>query len=128
MLDGLFIVSLVGTIIEAVKEKNKPIIPSKNWNMELWNEDLLNNVPIEKRMNKVRSGKYKTKEVYNEPHRDLGGKIIIENTKLYYDDCSRYGALQAQKWVQQGKYNLSYKELEKEEKRIKDELEYLLSL
>lgn len=128
MLDGLFIISLIGTIAEAVKEKNRPIIPSENWNMELWNEDLLNNVPIEKRMSKVRSGEYKIKEVYNEPHRDSNNKIIIENTKLYYQDCSKYGALQAQKWARQGKYNLSYKELEKEEKRIKDELEYLLNL
>ena len=43
-----------------------------------------------------------------EPHRDPeSGKIIIENCKLYHEDVDKYGASQAQKWVREGKYNLS---------------------
>lgn len=48
------------------------------------------------------------------PHRELDGqhRIIIENYKLYRADVSQYGAYQAQKWLEQGKYNLSAEELE----------------
>lgn len=59
------------------------------------------------------------KEFFAEPHRDPeSGKIIIENNLLYEADVKKYGAYQAHQWVRAGKYNLSSKELEKENKRI----------
>lgn len=98
MFDGLFIVSIVGTCVQAIKEACEPVVATN-------------------------------KKTYPEPHRDpASGKIMIENCKLYYEDIDKYGASQAQKWVKQGKYNLSKEELKKEEERIKAKYEYLYSL
>lgn len=64
--------------------------------------------------------KYYTQPSHPEPHRDpKSGKIMIENCKLYYEDIDKYGASQAQKWVREGKYNLSPEEFEKEKERIR---------
>ena len=64
-----------------------------------------------------------------EPHRDPNdGKIIIENSRLYYEDAQNYGASQAMQWAREGKYNLSKEELEKEQKRIDKEYKKLYEL
>lgn len=129
MFDGLFIVSIVGSLVNAIKETYEPTVPAENWaNMKLYNQDIANGVPIEQRMKNLENGKYKITEKYPEPHRDSNGEIIIENSQLYYDDCKNYGAYQAKQWVKQGKYNLSQEELEKEKDRIKKKYEYLYSL
>lgn len=66
---------------------------------------------------------------YQEPHRDpVSGKIVIENCKLYNADVAEYGAVQAQRWVEQGRYNLTPAELKKEEARIRAKYDYLYSL
>lgn len=70
----------------------------------------------------------KIETTYPEPHRDKNGKIIIENSQLYYDDVKKYGAYQAQQWVKQGKYNLSPEELKFEEERIRKKFENLYKL
>ncbi len=130
MLDGLFIVSLIGTCVQAIKEARQPVIPAENWaNKELYHKDIMDGVPVKQRMKNLENGKYKLVETYPEPHRDpVSGKIIIENCKLYHEDVKNYGACQAQKWVKQGKYNLTPEELKKEEERIKKRFEYLYSL
>lgn len=129
MFDVLFIASIVGSCIQAFKESHASVVPAENWaNKELYNKDIANGVPIEQRMKNLENGKYKLKEKYPEPHRDSDGKIIIENSQLYYDDIKNHGAYQAQKWVQQGKYNLTPEELKKEYARIKAKYEYLYSL
>lgn len=130
MLDGVFIASLIGTCVQAIKDAFEPTISAENWaNKELYYEDLMNGVSAEQRMKNVKNGRYKLVENYPEPHRDpVNGKIIIENCKLYDEDLSRYGAVQTMKWVKQGKYNLSPEELKKEEERIKKKYEYLYSL
>lgn len=80
-------------------------------------------------MRNVKNGKYRQTIIYPEPHRDPAtGKIIIENETLYHEDVKNYGAYQAQQWVQQGKYNLTPEELEKEKERIKKYYEYLYKL
>jgi hypothetical protein len=91
MFDGLFLVSIVGACVQAIKEACEPVVVAKN-------------------------------EIqYPEPHRDPeSGKIMIENCKLYYEDIDKYGASQAQKWVKQGKYNLSPEDFEKEKERIRE--------
>ena len=95
MFDGLFIVSIVGTCVQAIKEAFEPVV-----------------LPEEK--------------TYPEPHKDpVSGKIIIENYKLYSEDVDKYGAVQARKWMKQGKYNLSKKDFEKEKQRIKAEYQQL---
>ena len=116
MFDGLFIVSLVGTAVQAIKEACTPTIPAENWaNKDLYHEDIMNGVSIEQRIKNAQNGKYKPTKTYPEPHRDTDGKIIIENCELYYSDLQNFGAYKTQQWVKQGKYNLSKEELKKEE-------------
>lgn len=126
MLHGLFLTSLISSCYQAIKEACTPVIPAENWaNKELYHQDLMNGVSAEQRMKNVENGKYKLTEKYPEPHRDpKDGKIIIENYKLYYEDVKNYGAYQAQKWVKQGKYNLTPDELKKQEEELKKEWEY----
>lgn len=126
MLDGLFIVSLIGSCYQAIKESLEPVIPAENWaNKELYHQDLMNGVSSEQRMKNVENGKYKLVENYPEPHRNKNGQINIENSQLYYNDVSNYGAYQAHKWAEQGKYNLTPEELEKEQKRIQEKYKKL---
>lgn len=129
MFGLLGLVSILGTGYQLIKEACEPTIPAENWaNKELYHQDLMNGVSAEQRMKNVKNGRYKLVENYPEPHRDKNGKIIIENSKLYKEDLMKYGAVQAQKWVKQGKYNLSPEELEKERERIKKEMEKLYNL
>ena len=130
MFDLLFITSIVGTAVQAIKDAYTPTIPAENWaNKELYYEDIMDGVSIEQRMKNLENGKYKLVENYPEPHRDpVSGKIVIENCKLYNEDVKQYGAYKAQQWVKQGKYNLSPEELKKEQERIKAHYEYLYSL
>lgn len=120
MFDLLLIVSMFGTAAQAIKEHCAPIVPAENWNnKELYHKDLMNGVPVEQRMKNLRNGRYKLENHYPEPHRDpVDGKIVIENSKLYYEDLRNYGAYKAQQWAEQGKYNLSPEEFKKEEERI----------
>lgn len=129
MFNGLFIASLIGSCVRGIKEAFEPTIPAENWaNKELYHQDIMNGVSAEQRMKNVENGKYKLTEKYPEPHRDpKSGKIVIENCKLYHEDVKKYGAYQTYKWVEQGKYNLTPEELEKERKRIDEELEKLYS-
>lgn len=130
MFHGLFLISLIITCYQMIKEKLEPTIPAENWgNYDLYHQDMMNGVSIEERMKNLKNGKYKLTETYPEPHRDAKtGKIIIENSQLYNEDVKKYGAYQAMQWVRQGKYNLTPEELKKEEERIKKHFDYLLSL
>ena len=121
MFDALLAVSIVGSIVRALKEENESQIPSENWaNTDLYLKDAANGVPVEQRMKGLKDGKYKMENNHPEPHRDpVSGKIVIENTRLYYEDAMKYGAYTAQQWVKQGKYNLTPEELRKENLRIK---------
>lgn len=97
MFDGLFIVSIIGSCVQVIRESLEPVVVSNE-------------------------------KTYPEPHRDpVSGKIMIENCKLYYEDIDKYGASQAQKWVRQGKYNLSKEEFEKEKERIREKYKRLHS-
>ena len=130
MFDALFLVSIVGTIAQAVKDSFTKPIPAENWaNKELYHKDIMDGVSIEQRMKNLKNGKYKLTETNPEPHRDpVSGKIMIENCKLYHEDVEKYGAYKAQQWVKQGKYNLSQDELKKEEERIKSKYRQRYSL
>lgn len=130
MFDGLFIVSLIASCVQGIKEYCEPTIPAENWaNKELYHQDIMNGVSIEQRIKNLKNGKYKLTNTYPEPHRDSQtGKIVIENNQLYNEDMKKYGVYQAQQWVEQGKYNLTPEELKKENERIKKHYEYLYSL
>ena len=127
MFDLLFIVSIVGSIVQLAKETCTKPIPEENWaNKELYHKDIMDGVSVEQRMENLRNGKYRLTETHPEPHRDpVSGKIVIENCKLYYQDVNTYGAYKAQQWVEQGKYNLTPEELKKEKERIKAKYKYL---
>lgn len=130
MLNGLFIASLIGTAIKGVKEAFTQTIPAENWaNKDLYYQDMMNGVPINQRIKNAQNGKYKLVNKHPEPHRDpITGKIVIENSVLFNEDVKKYGAYQAYKWVEQGKYNLTPEELKKEEERIKQHFEYMCNL
>lgn len=129
MLEGLFIVSLIGTCVQIIKEACEPTIPAENWkNKELIHKDRASGISEKQFSKNLANGKYKLVENYPEPHRDKNGKIIIENSLQYKKDVEKYGAHQAMQWVRQGKYNLTPEELEKEHERIKKKYEYLYSL
>ena len=130
MFDLLFVISIIGTIVQLIKEACEPVVPAENWaNKELYYKDIMDGVPIKQRLKNLENGRYKMNNVHPEPHRDpVDGKIIIENCKLYYEDVRNYGAYKAQQWVKQGKYNLSPEELKKERKRIEEKYKYLNNL
>lgn len=130
MLHGLFIASLISTVVQGVKDAFTPTIPAENWaNKDLYYQDLMNGATVDKCVKNAQNGKYKLANKYPEPHRDSKtGKIVIENSLLYKEDLKKYGAYQTYKWVEQGKYNLTPEELKKEEERIKKHLEHLYSL
>lgn len=112
-LFGLF--SIIGAGFQLIKEACEPTIPAENWaNKELINKDRMSGISEREFSRNLANGKYKLTETYPEPHRDANGKIIIENCRLYNEDVKNYGAVQAQTWVKQGKYNLTPEDLEKE--------------
>lgn len=130
MFGLLFAISAVCTTVQLFKEAFSRPIPAENWaNKELYHRDMMNGVPIEQRMKNLEDGKYKMRNVYPEPHRNpRNGKIVIENSQLYYEDAMKYGAYKAQQWAKQGKYNLNKEELKMEEERIKAKYKYLYNM
>ena len=119
---GIF--SIFGTIGQAIKEATEPVIPAENWaNKELIHQDRMRGISEKEFSRNLANGRYRLTQTYPEPHRDpKTGKIIIENCQLYDEDLKQYGAVQTMKWVRQGKYNLTPKELAKERARIRKEL------
>ena len=77
----LFIVSIIGSGVQAIKEARTPKIPAENWaNRELYHKDLMAGASHEQLMKNVESGRYKATKTCPEPHRDHAtGKIVIEN-------------------------------------------------
>ncbi len=96
MLNGLLIVSMLSTVVEAVQEALEPT--------EI----------------------YISNEV-NLAHKDENGEVIIENSDLYYEDIIKYPPLQVDKWIKQGKYNLTVEELEEERKRLEEKWDCIYS-
>lgn len=108
MFDLIFFTSIVGTTVQAIKDACTPTVPAENWaNRELYYKDVMNGVSTKQRMKNLENGKYRMVESHQEPRRDaVSGKVLIENTKLYYDDLRTYGMSQTMKWANNGKYNL----------------------
>jgi hypothetical protein len=64
MFDLLFIVSIIGTCVQWIKEVAEPTIPAENWaNKELYHQDIMDGVPIEQCLKNVKNGKYKLTEI-----------------------------------------------------------------
>lgn len=126
MLDGVFIASLIGSCVEAVKTAFTPTIPTENWaNQKLMQEDYAKGMTHEEKLKNVKNGRYYIKaEKHEEPHRDANGRIVIENFDLYEEDYKKYGWKQVDIWVGQGRYNLTPEELRKAKERWRYELEH----
>lgn len=59
-MDALFIVSIIGALIQIIKEACEKPIPAENWaNKELYHKDIMDGVPIEQRIKNLKNGKYK---------------------------------------------------------------------
>lgn len=126
-LFGLF--SIFSTGIQLIKEATEPMIPAEKWgNQELIHQDRMKGISEKEFSKNLANGKYKLTENYPEPHRDKDGKIVIENCRLYHEDVKNFGAVQAQTWVKQGKYNLTPEELEKEREYYKKKWDDLYKL
>ena len=107
MLHGLFIVSLICTVGQLIKEGCSPTIPSENWeNKDLIYKDRMSGISDKEFHRNLVNGKYKVTEKYAKPYRNERGQIIIQNDRLWKEDLYKYGALQTKKWAYQGKYNL----------------------
>lgn len=131
MLDTLFLISIVGTVAELIKDACTKPIPAENWaNMELYYNDMANGISTQQLLKNVENGKYKMeKKFYPEPHKcPISGKIVIENSSLYNEDIKAYGAHQASKWVEQGRYNLTQDTLKKEHERLREKYDYMYEL
>lgn len=90
MLDLLFIISIVGTVVQAVKEAFTPKIPAENWaNKELYHKDIMDGVPIEQRMKNLKNGKYKlnVNQCKCNSHPEGLEKEVVKKTKFE----ERYG-------------------------------------
>lgn len=119
MLDGLFIVSHIATVVQLIKEAAQPVIPAENWaNKELIHQDRMRGITQKEFKENLANGRYKLIENYPKPHKNKNGQIIIENCRLYKEDCRKYNAVQVMKWVKEGKYNLTQEELRKEKERL----------
>lgn len=129
MLNILSAFSLFITSKQLVKENREKKNPNTHviTDWDAYKQDVLSGVSHEQRMKKMQADVYE-KADHPEPDRDKDGKIIIENCELFESDKASYGITQAYKWAAQGKYNLTPKELEIEQKRIEDKYNKLYEL
>lgn len=129
MLHGLFIASLVSTVVQGIRDAFTPTIPAENWaNKDLQYQDRMNGMSEKEIIRNAERGRYIVTEEYPEPHRNEHGQIMIENCQLWNEDLSKYGSVQTMKWAKQGKYNLEGEALKKEQERIKKHTEKLMNL
>lgn len=130
MFDGLFIASIIGSVVDIFKEKTSKEIPAENWaNRDLLHEDMAKGVSAKQQIKNAEQGRYKKTYTHPEPHRDpVTGKIIIENGTLYNHDCMNYSGEQVGKWIREGRYNLSPEQLEEENRRLREKFDKLYSL
>lgn len=129
MFSGLFVTAIFYNLFHSIKNAFQSTVPEENWaNKDLYHKDLMAGVPVKQRMKNLKNGKYILTKTHPNPHRDpVSGKIIIENCNLYKEDVKNYGAYQAQKWVEQGKYNLTPEELDKQLKEHEEKWKYFFS-
>lgn len=131
----LGIVAIIYVIYQLIKEAFTPTLTAEHWaNKELEHKDRMSGMSEKEILKNAQKGRYYIpKEVfqaYPVPHREPDGRhrIIIENDELHKADVAQYGAYQAQKWVEQGKYNLNPEELEIVHLQIERKFQHLYSI
>ena len=66
----LFIFSIILVCIEVFNEYREKEIPAEYWaNKELYHKDVMDGVPIERRMKNLENGKYRLVETHSEQHK-----------------------------------------------------------
>lgn len=130
---GIF--SIISTCFQGIKEATTPTLTAEHWaNKELQHRDRMSGMSEKEILKNAERGRYYVSkdvmQAYPVPHRepDCRHRIIIENDELYKADVAQYGAYQAQKWVEQGKYNLNPEELEIVHLQIERKFQHLYSL
>ena len=59
MFNLLFIMSIIGNVVQLVKETHTPVVPAENWaNKELYYKDIIDGVSVEQRIKNLENGKY----------------------------------------------------------------------
>jgi hypothetical protein len=131
----LAIVSIICVVIGVIKEACTPTLTAEHWaNKELEHKDRMSGMSEKEILKNAQKGRYyipkEVLQAYPIPHREPDGRhrIIIENDELHKADVAQYGAYQAQKWVEQGKYNLNPEELEIVHLQIERKFQHLYSL
>ena len=131
----LAIVSIICVVIGLIKEACTPTLTAEHWaNKELEHKDRMSGMSEKEILKNAQKGRYyipkEVLQAYPVPHREPDGRhrIIIENDELHKADVAQYGAYQAQKWVEQGKYNLNPEELEIVHLQIERKFQHLYSL
>lgn len=130
---GIF--SILSTCFQGIKEATTPTLTAEHWaNKELQHKDRMSGMSEKDILKNAERGRYyipkEIAQAYPVPHREPDGRhrIIIENDELHKADVAQYGAYQAQKWVEQGKYNLNPEELEIVHLKIERKFQHLYSL
>lgn len=115
----LGIVAIIYVIYQLIKEACTPTLTAEHWaNKELQHKDRMNGMSEKDILKNAERGRYyipkEVAQAYPVPHRETDGRhrLIIENCELHREDVNQFGAYQAQKWLEQGKYNLNAAELE----------------
>ena len=131
----LAIISIICVVVGLIKEACTPTLTAEHWaNKELEHKDRMSGMSEKEILKNAQKGRYyipkEVLQAYPVPHREPDGRhrIIIENCELHKADVAQYGALQAQKWVEQGKYNLNADELEIVHLQIERKFQHLYSI
>lgn len=130
---GIF--SILSTCFQGIKEATTPTLTAEHWaNKELQHKDRMSGMSEKDILKNAERGRYyipkEIAQAYPVPHREPDGRhrIIIENDELHKADVAQYGAYQAQKWVEQGKYNLNPEEIEIVHLQIERKFQHLYSI
>lgn len=97
-------ISVLFGITQSIKENKEPIAPPIH-NFDLYRKDILDGCGTHQLHRNQLSGRYRKPDNINKPHKNNKGQIIIEDMEKYRDDAARYGVVQAQIWIREGKYN-----------------------
>lgn len=131
----LGIVAIIYVVYQLIKEAFTTSLAAEYWaNKELEHRDRMSGMSEKEILKNAHRGRYYIpKEVfqaYPVPHCETDGRnrIIIENDELNKADVAQFGAYQAQKWVEQGKYNLNAEELEIVHLQIERKFQHLYSI
>ena len=127
MFGLLGIVSILSAGVQLIKDACEPTLTAEHWaNEKLLRQDRMKGISEKEIIKNVQRGRYyisaQSCVSYPVVHRDSNQKVIIENCDLFEADKKQYGVLVAYQWVNQGKYNLTPKELKIENLRIRKRL------